>query len=182
MLLNNREDCPNEQHPNRIDSEQYRKGRCGESPIVQPGVKTHCNRLPDIESQRIAVIGNIRFIVADIVRQHDVVMHAEHRRRRLQENDQQIRDASAQRKIRPLQQKRRQRSDRHIHENSDEKDSEAHQSALMPLSPKGIRENRKRPECIKNPNRKAECPNHHQQQIGPRGQDQSASWPRKGNH
>ena len=80
VALDDREDRPDEQHPDRIDPEQHRNCRRSECAVIQPSIQADSNRLADVESQRVAVIGNIRFIVADIVRQHDVG-DAEHKRR-----------------------------------------------------------------------------------------------------
>lgn len=170
VALDDREDRPDEQHPDRIDPEQHRCCRRSESPVVQPGIQAHGNRLADIESQRVAVIGDVRFMIADVVRQHDVG-DAEHKRSRLEQDDQQIRDVSRQCKVRPLQQERRQRPGRHIHEHGDEENAEAHRQPRCHFTQRHPR-NRKRTECIEDPDRKAERPDHQQQQIGPRRQNQ----------
>lgn len=171
VALDDREDRPDEQHPDRIDPEQHRNRRCGESPIIQPGIQAHGNGLADVESQRVAVVGDVRFMIADIVRQHDVG-DAEHQRSRLQQNDQQIGDVSRQRKIRPLQQQLGQRSGRHVHENGDEEDAEAHRQPRRHFAQRHPR-NRERSERVQDPDRKAERSDHQQQQIGPHRQDQS---------
>lgn len=179
VALDDREDRPDEQHPDRIDAEQHGNARRGESPVVQPGIQAHGNRFADVESQRVAVVGDVRFVVADIVRQHDVG-DAEHKRSRLQQDDQQIGDVPSQRKVRPLQQQRRQRSGRHIHEDGDEKDAEAHRQPRGHFAQRHPR-NRKRAERIEDPDREAERPDREQQQIRPRRQDQTEQG-RKSDH